>query len=86
MAAFLNTLEGEGDLSHPEEEKKPKHLPIQSVYLNFHSAKCHYSAVQPSKSEPHSAPNRPPRPRSEAAGAQAAFCSPNNYTLICNVK
>lgn len=48
------------------ELKKTKHLAVEQVYLNCHSAKCHYSAVQPSKSEPHS-PKSSPRPHSEAA-------------------
>lgn len=49
-----------------ESVKKTKHLAIESACLNFHSAKCYYSAVQPSESEPPS-PKSSPRPRSEAA-------------------
>lgn len=62
-----------------------QHLTIESALLNFQRAKRYYSAVQPTESEPRSA-KASPRPRGEAARKQAAFCSPNNYTLICNVK
>ena len=40
-----------------EKKIKTKHLAIESTYLNFHSAKCCYSAVQPSDFEPGSLPN-----------------------------
>lgn len=65
--------------------KKTKHLDIESVYCNFHGAKCFYSAVQPSESEPRS-PQIVSSSSQQGCRVQAAFCSPNNYTLICNVK
>lgn len=46
--------------------KRGTHLAIESVFLNFHSVKCYYSAVQPSEAEPRS-PKSSPRPHSEAA-------------------
>lgn len=63
----------------------PKTLTIESVFLNFHSAKCYYSAVQPSESEPRSLKSSP-RPHTEAAEWRQPSAPPNNYTLICNVK
>lgn len=44
---------------------KTKLQSTESFYLNFHSAKCHYAAVQPSKTEPHS--SKSPHSYCEAA-------------------